>query len=145
MWVIASSPSWNLGNGICNMFVATIAIVKGTCMTIIVNWENNLVYYTTNVSFSYCNGCCSTTSNNGFLIVLILSGATLLSSCEIDYSSTLILNKFVYRFLIGARNLCIGCKDWAFILIGFYSSMRIFGQYWASPSFHVGVSISSCS
>ncbi len=80
-------------------------------MTTIVNWENKLVCCTTNVGLSYCSGCCSTISNNGFFIVSILSGATLLSSCEIDSSATLISNKFVCRFLVGVKNLCIGCKD----------------------------------
>jgi hypothetical protein len=85
-----------------------------------------LICCATNVGLSGCNGCCSTTSNNGFLIVLIFSNTTLLSSCEIDYSLTLISNKFVHRYLIGMKN-CVGCKDYAPILVDFYSGMRVFG------------------
>jgi hypothetical protein len=50
----------------------------------------------------------------------------LLSSCEIDSSLTLILNKFVCRFLIRVRNPCIDYKDCAPILVGFNSSMKVF-------------------
>jgi hypothetical protein len=91
MWVTTSSPSWNLGNGICNTFGATITIVGGTCITTAMNWENKLVFWATNVGISYCSDCCSTASNNGFFTILIFSSATLLSSYEIDFSSTLIL------------------------------------------------------
>jgi hypothetical protein len=97
-------------------------------MTTHVNWETKLVCCTTNVGFSYCSGCCPTISNNGFLNVLICFGVALLSSCEIDLSLTLISNKFVHRYLAGMKNLCIGCKDCVFISIGFYSSMKCFGQ-----------------
>jgi hypothetical protein len=77
VWVIASSPSWNLGNGIHKTFVATIAIVGGISMTIAVNWENKSFFCATNVGFSNCNGCFSTTSNNGFLTILIIFGVAL--------------------------------------------------------------------
>ncbi len=110
------------------MFTTAIAIVGGTCMTVVVNWENKLVCCATNVGLSVYNGCCSTISNNGFLIALIICSATLLSSCEIDFSLTLISNKFVRRYLIGVRNSCIGYKDCAPILVGFCSSMRVSGQ-----------------
>jgi hypothetical protein len=120
MCIIASSPSWNLGNGIRNTFGATITIVGGTCSTVVVNWENKLVCCITNVGLSYHSDCCSIASNNGFLIILIIYGATLLSSYEIDSSSTLIWNKFVHRFLVGMKNPCIDCKDCAPILVGFF-------------------------
>ncbi len=68
-------------------------------MTTTVNWENKLVCCTTNVGFYDCSGCCSITSNNEFFIVLIISNATLLFSCKIDFSLTLILNKFVQKYL----------------------------------------------
>jgi hypothetical protein len=75
----------------------------------------------------YCRGdCCSIDSNNGFLTILIFSGATLLSSYEIDYSLTLISNKFVCRFLIGVKNPYIDYKDYAPILVGFCSGMKVF-------------------
>jgi hypothetical protein len=67
------------------MFAATIAIVGGIGMTTVENWENKLVCCATNVGLSNCNGCCSTIPNNGFLIVLIIFGAALLSSCGIDF------------------------------------------------------------
>jgi hypothetical protein len=84
-----------LGNAICNTFGATITIVRGTCITIVVNWENKLVCCTKNVGLSCRSDFCSIVSNNGFLIVLIIYGATLLSSCEIDSFSILIID-FVY-------------------------------------------------
>jgi hypothetical protein len=59
------------------------------------NWENKLVCCATNVGLSCHSDCCSIVSNNGFLTVLILYGATLLSSYEIDSSSILIIG-FVY-------------------------------------------------
>jgi hypothetical protein len=90
MWVTASLPSWNLGNGICNTFGATIAIVGDTCITIDMNWENKWVSWATNVGLSCCSDCRSTVSNNGFFTILIFSSATLLSSYDIDFSSTLI-------------------------------------------------------
>jgi hypothetical protein len=40
-------------------------------MIIVVNWENKVVCCETNVNQSNYSGCCSTTSNNGFLIILI--------------------------------------------------------------------------
>jgi hypothetical protein len=145
MWVIASSPSWNLGNGIHNTFCATFVIARGTSIIDVVNWENKLVYCTTNVGFSCRSDCCSTILNNGFFIVLIIFGATLLSSCEIDSSLTLIWNKVVHKFLAGVRNLCINCKDCALISKNFYSGMRVFNHDWTSPSYCVDVSTSSCS
>ncbi len=90
------------------------------------NWENKLVCYATNVGLSYCNDCCSTTSHNEFLIILLLFGATLLSSYEMDL--ILILIKFVCRILVRVKNTCIDCKDCAFISIGFCSSMKVFDQ-----------------
>jgi hypothetical protein len=57
-----------LGNGICNTFVATIAIAGGTSMTTVVNWENKLVCCATNVGLSNYSGFCSITSNNDFLL-----------------------------------------------------------------------------
>jgi hypothetical protein len=66
-------------------------------MTTLVNWENKLVCCSTNVGFSYCSGCCSTTSNNGFFNALILFSAALLSSCEIDLSLISISNNFIHR------------------------------------------------
>jgi hypothetical protein len=125
--------------------LATIAIVGGIKMTVAVNWENKLVCYTTNVGLFDCNGCCSTISNNGFLIVLILFYATLLSSCEIDFFSTLISNKFVRKYLIGVKNPCIGCKDCVPILVSFYSCMKFFGQDWIFPSYRFDISVSSFS
>ncbi len=100
----------------------------GTCMTTIVNWENKLVCCTTNVGLSNYNGCCSTTLNNGFLIVLILSSVALLSLCGVDFSLTLISNKFVRRYLARVRNLYIDCKDCIPILVGFCLCMRVFSQ-----------------
>jgi len=97
-------------------------------MTIIVNRENKLVCCVTNVGLSDYNGCCSTTLNNGFFIVLILSDATLLSSCEIDSSLILISNNCFCGYLTGVKNPCIGYKDSAPILIGFYSSMKVSDQ-----------------
>jgi hypothetical protein len=82
-------------------------------MTTPMNWENKLVFCVTNVGFSNYNGCYSTTSNNGFLTVLIFYGVALLSSCEIDSSSTLKSNKVFCRYLVIMRNPCIGCKDCA--------------------------------
>ncbi len=134
-----------MGNGICNMFATTITIARGTCMIVVVNWENKLVCYATNVGLSNFSGYCWTTSNNGFLIVLILYCVTLLSSCEIYFSSTLISNKFVHRYLVGVRNPCIGCKDCAPILISFYSCMKVFDQDWTSPSYRVDVLALLCS
>jgi hypothetical protein len=110
------------------MFTTTIAIVGGTCMTTIVNWENKLVWCVTNVGLSNYSGCCSTTSNNGFFIVLTLSDAALLSSCEIDFSLILISNNFFCGDLTGVKNPCIGFKDCAPILVGFCSSMKVSGQ-----------------
>jgi hypothetical protein len=115
-----------LGNGIRNTFATIIAIAKGIGMIVAVNWENKLVCCTTNVGFFYCNGCCSTISNNGFLTILILSSAALLCSCEIDSSLILILNKFVRRYLVGVKNLCIGCKDCVPISVCFCLGMRVF-------------------
>jgi hypothetical protein len=90
-----------------------------------VNWENKLVCCTTNVGLFDCRGCCSTTSNNRFFIVLILSSAKLLSSCEINSSSTLISNKFVHKYLDDVKNPCIGCKDCAPILVGLCLSVKV--------------------
>jgi hypothetical protein len=67
------------------VFDAIITIAGSTRMTTAMNWENKLVCCTKNVGLSNYNGCCSTISNNGFILVLILSNATLLSSCEIDF------------------------------------------------------------
>jgi hypothetical protein len=92
-----------------------------------VNWENKLVCCTTNVGLSDCSGCWSTTSNNGFLTVLILSDVALLSSCEIYFIIILISNKFVHRYLARMRNPCIDSKDRAPILVGFYLGMRVSG------------------
>jgi hypothetical protein len=97
-------------------------------MTVVVNWENKLVCCATNVGLSSYNSCCSTISNNGFLIALIICSATLLSSCEIDSSLTLISNKFVRKYLTKVRNPCIGCKDCVPISVGFCSSMKVSGQ-----------------
>ncbi len=97
-------------------------------MTIVVNWENKLVFCATNVGLSVYYGCFSTLLHNGFLIALIICSVTLLSSCEIDSFLTLISNKFIRRYLTGVRNPCIGCKDCAPVSVGFYSSTRIFGQ-----------------
>jgi hypothetical protein len=96
-------------------------------MTTVVNWENKLVCCITNVGLSDYNGCCSPTSNNGFLIILIIYGVALLSSCEIDSSLTLILNKFVLTYLAKMRSPCIGCKDYGPILVGFCSCRKGFG------------------
>lgn len=92
------------------------------------NWENKLVFCATNVGLFDCSGCCSTISNHGFLIVLIIFGVTILSSCEIDFSLTLILNRFVCRYLVGIRNPCIGCKDCTIVLVNFYLGMKFFGH-----------------
>jgi hypothetical protein len=105
-----------------------ITIVGGISMTIVMNWENKLVFCTTNVGLSNYNSYFSTTSNNGFLTILNIFGAALLSSCGIDSSLTLILNMFVHKYLARVRNPCINCKDCAPISIGLYSGMRIFGH-----------------
>jgi hypothetical protein len=110
------------------MFVAITTIIGGISMTTTVNWENKLVCCTTNVGLSNYSGYCSTISNNGFLIVLILSYVALLSLCGIDSFFTLVLNKFVRRYLARVRNPCIDCKDYIPILVGFCSSMRVFNQ-----------------
>ncbi len=34
--------------------------------------------------------------------------------------------------------------DWVLISVGFYLGMRVFGQDWASPSYHVDVLVSLC-
>jgi hypothetical protein len=145
MWVIASSPLWDLGNGIHNMFVTIIAIVGGTRMIANVNWKNKLVCCVTNVNQSYYNGCCLTTSNNGFLTILILSDAALLWSCEIDSLPILISNKCVCRYLARVRNPCVGCKDCSPILAGFCSGTRVSSQDWVSPSYHFDASTSLVS
>jgi hypothetical protein len=80
MWITASSPSRNLGNGIRNTFATTITIVGGIGMTTAMNWKHKLVYCATNIDMSNCNGCCSTISNNGFLSVLIISDAAILGN-----------------------------------------------------------------
>jgi hypothetical protein len=90
------------------------------------NWEIKLVYYATNVHLSDYSGCCSTISNNEFLTILIISDATLLSSCGIDFFFTLISNNFDHRYLVGVKNPCIDCKDYVPILIGFCLGMRVF-------------------
>jgi len=89
------------------------------------NWENKLVCCATNVGLSCCNDYCSIASNNGFLTILIIFGATLLSSYEIDSSSILILYKFVRKFLVGVKNPCIDCKDCVLILEGFYLGTKV--------------------
>jgi len=60
--------------------------------------------------------------------VLILFDVALLSSCEIDFSLILISNNFFCGDLNGVKNPCIGFKDCAPILVGFCSSMKVFGQ-----------------
>jgi hypothetical protein len=95
--------------------------------TTTMDWENKLAFCATNVGLFDC-GCCSTISNHGFLIVLIIYGVTVLSSCEIDSSLTLILNRFVCRYLVGVRNPCIGCKDCTIVLIYFCLGTNFFGH-----------------
>jgi hypothetical protein len=60
------------------------------CIKTDMNWENKWVSWATNVGLSCCSDCHSTVSNNGFFTILIFSSATLLSSYDIDFSSTLI-------------------------------------------------------
>jgi hypothetical protein len=83
-----------LGNGICNTFVAIFAIARSTWMIAAMNCKNKLVCCATIVGLFDCSGYCSTVLTNGFIIILILSNVALLCCCEIDSSSTLILNKF---------------------------------------------------
>ncbi len=98
----------------------------GTCITTTMKWENKLVCCATNVGISCRSDCCLINSNDGFFTLLILSGATLLSSYEIDSLSTLILNKFVCMFLSGVKKPCIDYKDCAPILVGYCSCMKVF-------------------
>jgi hypothetical protein len=92
------------------------------------NWEMKLVYCATNVHLFDYSGRCSTIPNNGFLIILIIFDATLLSSCGIDSFFTSISNNFDHRYLVGVKNPCIDCKDCVPILIGFCLGMRVFNH-----------------